>query len=113
MGCTASPQARRHVGVDLGTLGTSDELNCAFTLIGVRDFRGAVADQMLGSKLMGMKISHEELEAFIQAYNCANGERLTREEALDATTRILAFVKLLSKSSRVPPSNEKVATAAS
>jgi len=43
-----------------------------------------------------MAISEQSLDAFIDAYERANGERLTREDALDAVHRVLAFVKLLS-----------------
>jgi hypothetical protein len=51
----------------------------------------------LSFKLSAMTISDERLEAFIDAYERENGERLSREEARDAAMRVLAFVELLSK----------------
>jgi hypothetical protein len=49
-----------------------------------------------------MPITSERLDAFIDAYERANGGRLSREEAQDAALRVLAFVELLSK----PPAHK-------
>jgi hypothetical protein len=43
-----------------------------------------------------MMITEDRLDAFIEAYERAHGERLNRDEAMDAALRVLAFVKLLS-----------------
>ena len=49
-----------------------------------------------------MVTENESLDTFIDTYERANGERLTREDALDAVHRVLAFVRLLSTSAPAP-----------
>jgi hypothetical protein len=43
-----------------------------------------------------MTISDDRLDAFIDAYEHAHGERLMRDEARDAAMRLLALIELLS-----------------
>jgi len=62
-----------------------------------------------------MGIPDRRLEAFIDAYELGTGERLSREDALDAAMRVLAFVELLSKWPKrpAPRSDEPAASARS